>query len=45
MTNQIPTNILHILELKLSVSFDASIDSTNTIKEQTDKFYLFYENI
>jgi len=43
-TNSIPTNVKHLLELKLFVSFDASTNSTTTIKQQTDKFYLFYEN-
>ena len=42
-TNSIPTNVKHLLELKLFVSFDASTNSTTTIKQQTDKFYLFYE--
>ena len=43
-TNNIPTNVKLLLELKLFVSFDASTNSTTTIKQQTDKFYLFYEN-
>jgi len=41
--SNIPVNVKHILELKLYVSYDASTNSIATTKQQTDKFYLFYE--
>jgi len=43
LSSIIPVNVKHILELKLYVSYDASTNSIATTKQQTDKFYLFYE--